>query len=619
MLLEAGHAPGGPEVDHHRLAAQARERTGAPPSSGASVKSGAARPMSGEPISCGSRPRFSEQHADQRQRPRQPDEQHRGFNGRAALRCAAASTARRAASAHRRTGSSAIRPPSAMSAVATQIQPTIGLTIAAGRACRSRGRCSSPRGRGPRTASVRTAGVPIGSRWRSYWFMRGLSMPSVAPVARHRDARDQRLAVRLAHRRRADERERVAADLVVSPARSCASLRDAHRAADRDRDDHDRRAGVHDVGAEAAPAAPQAAPRRAPGHRLSPCARVRCAQRQPQLAQRHLRGVAAERQRHERPGRCARRSAKPSAASERRAGERRQQRAPHLRRRWRGPRAAPARRPSAAAARRRSAPPCGRSTGRPTLICTPRAASTTSGNTRADQHREREQHEQQVVDQEQRRRGRAPARARPPAASVSMRSASSDHRPDQRQPPGRPGTSARSALWVKECTELKTPERVMKVPRIVSRKVASDQRDRPALQHALALGEQRRVQRGGGGQPGQERGVLDRVPGPVAAPAEHLVGPPAAEHDRAGEEDPRHAAARCAAAAGSRGRAGRRAAPRRRGRTGSSCRRSRGRGTAGGSIISRWFCSSGFGPGPSVGSGGDGQPNGCAGPGDQEG
>ena len=29
------------------------------------------------------------------------------------------------------------------------------------------------------------------------------------------------------------------------------------------------------------------------------------------------------------------------------------------------------------------------------------------------------------------------------------------------------------ALWVNECTELKTPERVMKVPRIVSRKLAS--------------------------------------------------------------------------------------------------------------------------------------------------
>src|SRR5436305_15264201 len=46
------------------------------------------------------------------------------------------------------------------------------------------------------------------------------------------------------------------------------------------------------------------------------------------------------------------------------------------------------------------------------------------------------------------------------------------------------------------------------------------------------------MERRGGGEPGQERGVLYRVPGPVPSPAEHLVGPPAAEHDRASEEDP---------------------------------------------------------------------------------
>src|SRR5664280_838142 len=36
---------------------------------------------------------------------------------------------------------------------------------------------------------------------------------------------------------------------------------------------------------------------------------------------------------------------------------------------------------------------------------------------------------------------------------------------------------------------------------------------------------------GGRGQPGQQRGVLDRVPSPKAAPAEHLVTPPGPEHD----------------------------------------------------------------------------------------
>ena len=42
------------------------------------------------------------------------------------------------------------------------------------------------------------------------------------------------------------------------------------------------------------------------------------------------------------------------------------------------------------------------------------------------------------------------------------------------------------ALWVKEWTELKTPERVMNVPRIVSRNVASTSVHGPALEDALA-------------------------------------------------------------------------------------------------------------------------------------
>src|SRR5258708_12682698 len=48
------------------------------------------------------------------------------------------------------------------------------------------------------------------------------------------------------------------------------------------------------------------------------------------------------------------------------------------------------------------------------------------------------------------------------------------------------------------------------------------------------------MQRGRGGEPWQQRRVLDRVPGPVAAPPEDFVRPPAAEHDGDGEEDPRY-------------------------------------------------------------------------------
>src|SRR6267143_777780 len=46
------------------------------------------------------------------------------------------------------------------------------------------------------------------------------------------------------------------------------------------------------------------------------------------------------------------------------------------------------------------------------------------------------------------------------------------------------------------------------------------------------------MKRGCGSQPREEGGVLHRVPRPVAAPTEHLVSPPAAQHDRHREVDP---------------------------------------------------------------------------------
>jgi hypothetical protein len=69
-----------------------------------------------------------------------------------------------------------------------------------------------------------------------------------------------------------------------------------------------------------------------------------------------------------------------------------------------------------------------------------------------------------------------PSRLRGPrrvasAASRSTRIASSAT--EKTSEPARKASSVGPiALWVKEWTELKTPERVMKVPRIVSRKLA---------------------------------------------------------------------------------------------------------------------------------------------------
>ena len=66
------------------------------------------------------------------------------------------------------------------------------------------------------------------------------------------------------------------------------------------------------------------------------------------------------------------------------------------------------------------------------------------------------------------------------------------------------------------------------------------QRQVPHPQQASALLRGGRVQVGGAGEPGQEGGVLHRVPGPVAAPAQSLVAPPGPEHDAQRQETPGH-------------------------------------------------------------------------------
>ena len=65
-----------------------------------------------------------------------------------------------------------------------------------------------------------------------------------------------------------------------------------------------------------------------------------------------------------------------------------------------------------------------------------------------------------------------------------------------------------------------------------------DQPHVPDFQHAALFLHHDGVQEGGAGEPGHERGVLDGIPSPVAAPAEHGVGPVRAEKDAAGEESP---------------------------------------------------------------------------------
>ncbi len=67
-----------------------------------------------------------------------------------------------------------------------------------------------------------------------------------------------------------------------------------------------------------------------------------------------------------------------------------------------------------------------------------------------------------------------------------------------------------------------------------------DERDVPDLEHALLLLHDHRVQEGRGRQPRDQRGVLDRVPAPEAAPADLLVGPLGAQQHADAEREPGH-------------------------------------------------------------------------------
>ncbi len=69
---------------------------------------------------------------------------------------------------------------------------------------------------------------------------------------------------------------------------------------------------------------------------------------------------------------------------------------------------------------------------------------------------------------------------------------------------------------------------------------AEDEPDVPVLHHAALFLHHDRVQKGGAGEPGHERGIFHRVPAPVSAPPEHRIGPVRAEEDAAGQEEPGH-------------------------------------------------------------------------------
>ena len=119
----------------------------------------------------------------------------------------------------------------------------------------------------------------------------------------------------------------------------------------------------------------------------------------------------------------------------------------------------------------------------------------------------------------------------------------------------------------KECTETSTPERTRNVPEQAQREREHRQQQRPALEQAALVRDGQRVNQRGAHQPRHERGILDRIPEPVAAPAQLVVGPPAAERDARQSGMPRRRSSTAGSSVPTSGPCVLRASPRTRMRT----------------------------------------------------
>src|SRR5882724_6516446 len=197
VLLETRDTPRRPEVDDHRLAAKLLERDRGAPSHrdereggrGPANERGAHRVRVAAEV--------GDEDGEQRQHDGKAAGEHLGIDPQTtswlgagsdggrhqrdpSMATGAAGTGGFAVTAIRRMeGTSATRPPSAMMAVAIQIQETIGL-IRTRRPTEPESMLWMDRYRSS-VRLLRTAGDPMGSRWFSYWLIRGYSAPRLRP------------------------------------------------------------------------------------------------------------------------------------------------------------------------------------------------------------------------------------------------------------------------------------------------------------------------------------------------------------------------------------------------------------------------------------------------------
>ena len=144
-------------------------------------------------------------------------------------------------------------------------------------------------------------------------------------------------------------------------------------------------------------------------------------------------------------------------------------------------------------------------------------------------------------------RGRSPPARRATRAGCVARSSGSRANTSASEPATTTAMKTRNhgpmSLSVNEWIELRIPERVRNVPKIDEEERADHEHDVPDPEHAALLLDHHRVQERRRGEPGHQRGVLDRIPGVIAAPADLLVGPVGAEQladaeRRPGDERP---------------------------------------------------------------------------------
>ena len=123
------------------------------------------------------------------------------------------------------------------------------------------------------------------------------------------------------------------------------------------------------------------------------------------------------------------------------------------------------------------------------------------------------------------------------AAAVARRTAPASRRSTRPRNVRKYGPIADSAnAW----TDARMPLRTTNVPKMLRKNATMISSDVPGLEHAAALLHLDAVDERGAHQPRHQRHVLDGVPAPVAAPAQHVVGPPGAQDVAQPENHPRH-------------------------------------------------------------------------------